>query len=85
MSAVGRNYRYYFDNNNVFNWKLSVTQDELCELRFLKEIINVRDRYQMCNVYIVKMKWKHSLSFYVQINCFNYVLCYRGLYVCYHL
>ena len=25
---------------------------------------------------IVKMKWKHALSFYVQINCFNYVLCY---------
>ena len=50
-SAVGSNYRNYFGNQNVLNWKLSITQDELFELRVLKEMINVRDRYQICNVY----------------------------------
>ena len=45
------NYRNYFVNKNVLNWKMSITQDELCELRFLKEMINVRDRDQICNVY----------------------------------
>ena len=41
-SAVGSNYRNYFVNQNVLNWKMSITQDELCELRFKKKI-NVRD------------------------------------------
>ena len=66
MSAVGRNYRNYFDNNNVLNWKLSVTQDELCELRFLKEMINVRDRYQMCNIYS-----KDEVETLIELLCTN--------------
>ena len=49
--AVGSNYRNYFVNQNVLNWKTSITQDEMCELRFLKDMINVRDKYQICNIY----------------------------------
>ncbi len=44
-SVVGRNYRNLCGKENVLNdsWNESITQDEICEIISLKELINVRD------------------------------------------
>ncbi len=44
-SVVARNYRNMCGKENVLNdsWNESITQDEICEIVSLKELINVRD------------------------------------------
>ncbi len=46
--VVGRNYRNLYGKENVLNdsWNESITQDEICEIVSLKELINVRDGHQ---------------------------------------
>ncbi len=45
LSVVGRNYRNLCVNENVLNnsWNESITQDEICEIVSLKELMNVRE------------------------------------------
>jgi len=52
-SVVGKNYRNLdvFDNISINLWKESIMQNELCETKFLSEMINVRDGHQTCHVY----------------------------------
>ncbi len=52
-SVVRRNYRNLCCKENVLNdsWKASITQDEICEMISLKELISVRDGHQLCHVF----------------------------------
>ncbi len=42
LSVVGRNYRNLFGKENVLNdsWNEFITEDEICEIVSLKELIN---------------------------------------------
>ncbi len=52
-SVVGKNYRNLSGNENVLtnSWKESITDDEICEIVILKELITVRDGNQLYHVF----------------------------------
>ncbi len=52
-SVLGRNYRKLCGKENVLtdSWNESITQDEICEIVSLKELINVRDGHQLCHAF----------------------------------
>ncbi len=67
---------------NVLNdiWNGSITQDEICEIVSLKELINVRDGHQLCHVFtndevniFIKhlcVKYYFVINFHAQFNFF---------------
>ncbi len=65
-SVVGRNYRNLCGKENVLNdsWNESITQDEICEIVSLKELINVRDGYQLCHVCT-----KDEVDMFIELLC----------------
>ncbi len=52
-SVVGRNYRKLCGKENVLKycWNEIITQDEICVIVSLKELINVRGGHQLCHVF----------------------------------
>ncbi len=65
-SVVGRNYRNLCGEENVLNdsWNESITQDEICEIISLKELINVRDGHQLCHVFT-----KYEVNMFIDVLC----------------
>ncbi len=65
-SVVGRNYRNLCGKENVLNdrWNGSITQDKICEIVSLKELIDVRDAHQLCHVYI-----KDEVNMFIKLLC----------------
>ncbi len=53
-------------NKNVFNnsWNETITQDEICEIVSLEEMIYVRDGQQSCHVFI-----KDEVKMFTKLLC----------------
>ncbi len=65
-SVVGRNYRNLCGRERVLNdsWNESITQDEICEIVSLKELINVRAGHQICHVFT-----KDEVNIFIELLC----------------
>ncbi len=65
-SVVGRNYRALCGNENVLkdSWNDSITQDEICEIVSLKELINVRDGPHLCHDFT-----KDEVNMLIELLC----------------
>ncbi len=65
-SVVGRNYRNMCGKENVSkdSWDESITQDEICEIVSLKELINIRDGPQLCHV-----STKDEVNMFIELLC----------------
>ena len=49
-SVVGRNYRN-MNVNMLHEWKLSVSQNDVCENVFIKDLIDIREGHKTCEVF----------------------------------
>ncbi len=65
-SVVGWNYRNMYGKVNVLNdsWNESITHGEICEIVSLNELINVRDRHQLCHVFT-----KDEDNMFIELLC----------------
>ncbi len=65
-SVVGRNYGNMCCKENVLSDSSneSITQDEICEIVSLKELINVRDGHQLCHVFT-----KDEVNMFIELLC----------------
>ncbi len=63
---VGRNYKNLCGNENVLNdsWNESITQDEICEIVRLTELINVKYGHQLCHVFT-----KDEVNMFIELVC----------------
>ncbi len=48
------------------SWNESVTQDEICEIISLKELINLRDEHQLCDIFT-----KNEVNMFIKLLCVN--------------
>ncbi len=66
LYVVGRKYRNLCCKENVLNdsWNESITQDEICEIVSLKELINVRAGHQICHVFT-----KDEVNMFIELLC----------------
>ncbi len=53
-------------NENVLNdnFNESITQDEICKIASLKELMNVRDGHQLCHVFT-----KDEVNMLIELQC----------------
>ncbi len=65
-SVVRMNYKNLCGKENVLNdsWNESITQDEICEIVSLQELINVRDGHQLCHVFT-----KDAVNMFFELLC----------------